>query len=97
MKEQRYIRDVVTLQLDDALCTGCGRCMEVCPHAVFTLSDNKAVIQDRDACMECGACVKNCPVNAISVRPGVGCANAILMSFFRKGKVNCGGDGAACC
>jgi ferredoxin len=33
--------------------------------------------------MECGACAKNCPFAAISVRPGVGCAWAILISEIK--------------
>ena len=40
----KYLKDVVTLNLDSSRCTGCGRCMEVCPHSVFTLRDGKAAI-----------------------------------------------------
>ena len=65
----RYLKDVVTLGLNTNECIGCGRCVEVCPHAVFIMQSSKAFISDRDACMECGACAKNCPANAISVSP----------------------------
>ncbi len=34
---QQYLKDVVTLDLDSERCTGCGRCVEVCPHAVFAI------------------------------------------------------------
>mgnify|MGYP003733739913 FL=1 len=74
----RYLPNVVTLRLDEAACVGCGRCPEVCPHAVFVVEDRKAKIADRDACMECGACVRNCPVGAISVAAGAGCVAALL-------------------
>jgi ferredoxin len=83
MKEHRYLKNVVTLNYDPEKCTGCGMCTEVCPHRIFELEDGKARVRDRDACMECGACAKNCPFSAISVRPGVGCAWAILLSEIK--------------
>ena len=95
MKEMRYLKNVVTLQLDPHLCTGCGQCLEVCPHGVFTRDNGIVRIQDRDGCMECGACARNCPVAAIQVNPGVGCASYIIQAWI-KGKENasCGTD---CC
>ncbi|MFQ6131534.1 MAG: mercury methylation ferredoxin HgcB [Armatimonadota bacterium] len=89
MGELRYLRDVVTLELDAEKCTGCGLCAEVCPHGVFVVENPTARIVDRDACMECGACARNCPAQALSVNPGVGCATAVLMGTAR-------GIGAAC-
>jgi len=74
----RYLANVVTLELDAAVCVGCGMCETVCPHGVFAVEERKARILDRDACMECGACARNCPVEAIRVRAGVGCAAAVL-------------------
>ncbi|MBU4319112.1 MAG: 4Fe-4S binding protein [Proteobacteria bacterium] len=72
MESLRYLEGVSTLELNSALCVGCGLCTKVCPHHVFEMADGKAEIVDIDACMECGACVNNCPVNAVSVHPGVG-------------------------
>jgi len=83
MKEYRHLRNVATLAYDPALCSGCGRCAEVCPHGVFAIEDSKARITDRDRCMECGACSRNCPFAAISVRAGVGCAWGILISELK--------------
>ena len=84
MKGFRYLKDVVTLDLDRLACIGCGRCGEVCPHQVFRIADRKASIVDRDACMECGACRQNCPVDAISVDAGVGCAIGLLNEWWRE-------------
>jgi len=72
MESIRYLEDVSTLELKEDLCTGCGLCTQVCPHAVFELKNGKAEIVDMDACIECGACVNNCPTGALSVNPGVG-------------------------
>ena len=72
MGKMIYLKDVVTLRLNQDKCVGCGMCTVVCPHAVFELDQKKAHIVDFNACMECGACVNNCPSKAISVSPGVG-------------------------
>ena len=74
----RYLPGVTTLEFEPALCTGCAMCVEVCPHAVFRLEADHAVLQDRDACIECGACTTNCETGALQVHVGVGCARAIL-------------------
>lgn len=85
-----YLKDVVTLGLDQGKCVGCGMCLLVCPHAVFALNNGTALIQERDACIECGACSVNCPVDAIRVRPGVGCAAAVINTALgRKGDSCC--------
>jgi NAD-dependent dihydropyrimidine dehydrogenase PreA subunit len=94
----RYLRNVTTLALDDARCGGCGMCVTVCPHAVFALDDGKARIVDRDACMECGACARNCPTGALSVQPGVGCAEAVLRGKLRGTPTDCScSQGSTCC
>lgn len=95
----RYLKNVVTLNLDSKKCVGCGRCLEVCPHQVFILESGKARIQNKDNCMECGACARNCPVEAVSVRAGVGCAYAIVMGKLRGSAPSCGesGDGSTSC
>ena len=90
----RYLPDVVTLELNEERCSGCGVCLEVCPHPVFELRNGKARIVCRDACMECGACALNCPVHALTVRAGVGCATAIITSALRGTETTCDWD---CC
>lgn len=86
----RYLLNGHSLVLDSALCNGCGRCEEVCPHAVFVIAERKAVIINRDGCMECGACQMNCFTKAITVESGVGCAAAVVSGMRR-------GDGRAEC
>lgn len=85
----RYLEGVATVRLAEDSCTGCGMCVNVCPHGVFSVPDGKARIIDRDACMECGACAMNCPVNAITVSPGVGCATAILKGWMAGSRPSC--------
>ncbi|NQU17219.1 MAG: 4Fe-4S binding protein [Candidatus Saganbacteria bacterium] len=99
MREQEYLKNVVTLKLDQKKCTGCRRCVEVCPHNVFDIKNKKAKIVDKNACMECGACEKNCPAKAIEVKAGVGCAAAMVTGFLRgtAPTCDCSGDSGSCC
>ncbi|BCS54916.1 mercury methylation ferredoxin HgcB [Geobacter sp. SVR] len=94
MQGFRYLENVVTLDFDPSLCIGCGRCLQVCPHQVFSPDGKKVTLSDRDACMECGACAFNCPVKAISVDSGVGCASGMINEWLRERKlVKTGGGG----
>jgi NAD-dependent dihydropyrimidine dehydrogenase PreA subunit len=92
-----YLRNVVSLRLDCEACTGCGRCLEVCPHGVFVLDEGRSRISDRDACMECGACARNCPVDALWVQNGVGCAVGILNAALGRTSGCCGEAQDCCC
>lgn len=88
-----YLKGVVTLVLFVDKCNGCGMCVSVCPHDVFAINERKAKILELDACMECGACAQNCPEEAISVRPGLGCAAAIIKGALSKHR----GSTSECC
>ena len=100
--KHRYMKDVTTLSYNAEKCVGCERCTEVCPHGVFDIDERKAYITDKDLCMECGACVLNCPAKAIEVNAGVGCAAAIIQSWFTGKESACGcfndnDGGSKCC
>lgn len=96
----RYLSNVTTLEFFPEKCTGCWRCIEVCPHQVFIMNGKKAAIDDKDLCMECGACMMNCAFGAISVNAGVGCASAIINGMLTGGEPTCdcsGGSTSSCC
>lgn len=84
-----YLKGVATLELDNDKCIGCGMCMVVCPHEVFTLRNGTAVIENLDSCMECGACEKNCPADALYVKSGVGCAAAVINAALGRESSSC--------
>ncbi|MFH1241278.1 MAG: mercury methylation ferredoxin HgcB [Pseudomonadota bacterium] len=85
-----YLKNVVTLELDQEKCVGCGMCLIVCPHAVLAMDNGHAEVRNRDLCMECGACARNCPTDAVSVQAGVGCAAAVINTAL-------GRDSSSCC
>jgi NAD-dependent dihydropyrimidine dehydrogenase PreA subunit len=89
MRTLSYLKNN-TLSLDKEKCIGCGRCIEVCPHGVFSLDNKKAGIKNKRYCMECGACSRNCPVEAIHVDAGVGCAAAVITGILTGSEPTCG-------
>jgi NAD-dependent dihydropyrimidine dehydrogenase PreA subunit len=84
-----YLRDVTTLRLDRDACTGCRVCTFVCPRDVFVMEEKRARIVNQDACIECGACALNCADGALTVKAGVGCAQAIINSKLGRRNACC--------
>ncbi|MCL4457312.1 MAG: 4Fe-4S binding protein [Nitrospirae bacterium] len=96
----KYLLNVTSLEFFPEKCTGCGRCVDVCPHGVFAMRDKRAMITGKDLCMECGACALNCEFGAIKVDAGVGCAAALINSIITGGPPSCdcgGTTGSDCC
>jgi len=98
----KYLEHVVTLRYREEACTGCGRCLEVCPRGVFVRANGKVALTDPALCLECGACMSNCPEGAITVRAGVGCAAAVRNGLLRGGEPSCDcggpeGSSSGCC
>jgi Na+-translocating ferredoxin:NAD+ oxidoreductase subunit B len=51
-------------KIDKDVCTGCKKCMDVCPTGAISIIDKKAVVNPY-ICNRCRACVPVCPVGAI--------------------------------
>ncbi len=52
------------IEIDEEKCTGCGKCVKVCPEDALYMEDGVAKL-DEDLCISCSACVGACPVDAI--------------------------------
>lgn len=51
-------------KIDQALCTGCGLCLDACQAGAIAVVDGWAQIDDA-ACIDCGSCARVCPQGAI--------------------------------
>lgn len=63
-------------EVDSASCTGCGRCVDVCPVQAASLVSacdpdsrvRKIVRIDESICLGCGLCLKVCPSGALKLK-----------------------------
>ena len=56
------------INIDSSLCNGCLNCLNVCPHRVIEMDDNKkATVARHEICIECAHCFSVCAQKAISV------------------------------
>ena len=54
------------MYVDFERCTGCGKCISVCPVDAISIQENKASIEET-LCADCRACQTVCPEDAILI------------------------------
>lgn len=65
--EERKEVGILLPVVDEALCTYCGKCAEVCEyHAIAVIGKNMLIFPE--LCHGCGSCMRLCPEQAISER-----------------------------
>jgi NAD-dependent dihydropyrimidine dehydrogenase PreA subunit len=62
------VLDDVLYAVNEPKCTGCKKCLSVCPQDAISIVDGKAVI-DKEECIGCGRCLRVCSEKAIYVIP----------------------------
>lgn len=57
---------IAKISIDRNSCTLCGKCINVCPRKVFSITSNNIEV-DESKCMLCKQCVKVCDYEAINL------------------------------
>ncbi|MCI5498658.1 MAG: glycyl-radical enzyme activating protein [Clostridiales bacterium] len=79
------------LAVNPARCTGCGACVEACPHGVNAVVPGNPVAVAFGACQVCGACVKVCSAGTRMISGKEYTARQLYQeaakdaAFYRKG------------
>ena len=55
------------LDIDEALCDGCGKCIRSCVEGALRIADGKLYLAAERFCDGCGACVEKCPLGALKI------------------------------
>jgi len=55
------------LKIDQATCTQCGVCVDICPNNALELRDDGPELAHPELCTECGVCEDQCPSGSITV------------------------------
>ena len=71
LAKDKITAEGIVAHVDEALCRGCGKCVEACPYGAVSLverDDGKTVARVQEAlCKGCGSCAVACPTNAASI------------------------------
>jgi NADH-quinone oxidoreductase subunit F len=60
---------LVSYQIIEEKCPGCGLCIKACPQQAITARGKKEpVVLDQEKCIKCGACYDVCKLGAIEVK-----------------------------
>ncbi|MBO9391603.1 4Fe-4S binding protein [Caldilinea sp.] len=61
------MNDSLLPQIDAVRCTGCERCIEICPTQALAQIHGKAMLLYPDRCIYCTFCEDICPADAIAL------------------------------
>jgi heterodisulfide reductase subunit A len=65
----KVLIDLMTAFVDKEICTGCGKCVNVCPYKAIALDEKEGIAKVTELkCKGCGSCAATCPVGAMQLR-----------------------------
>ncbi len=61
------VKAIKNIRVNDALCKGCGICIQLCPKSVFQNNLGRPVVQAPERCSGCRNCELWCPDFALDL------------------------------
>jgi len=62
LSTDQLLQDPLIAHVDEAICSGCGICVEICPYEAREMDDRRGIsIVHSALCQGCGACIAACP------------------------------------
>ena len=60
---------MLKIELDEAVCIQCGRCVDACPIPCFTFNEEETCVYviNQDGCLVCRNCEEECPKKCIRI------------------------------
>ena len=71
------------VDLNQANCIGCGRCLEVCPSGAIAATDTGRAIVDLSRCGASGKCVVVCPSEALLMSGRVMTSDEVMREILK--------------
>lgn len=62
-----FIAPGTVAYVDRSACSGCKRCLGVCPYGAITFDSMKVAVIEPSRCKGCGNCAANCPSGACQI------------------------------
>ena len=69
LSTDKLLQDPLIAHVDEAICSGCGICVEICPYEAREIDARRGIsIVHSALCQGCGACIAACPNFACELR-----------------------------